>query len=130
MKLKPHHALCILLFSPEGHSEAYADAMRRKIQVLDENPQTAITLTAQLDEICGFCLYNNGGECEKAEETEPSDDRVLAWCGLEYGMTTPWSDLRERLDREILAKNRLHTACEGCMYVARCDREVKNKHCH
>ena len=126
MKLKPHHALCIILFSSKGHSQGYADAMRGKIAHLQANSHTEITLSTQLDDICGYCLHNNKGMCEKAEETDPSDDKILAWCGLEYGSKVQWSDLRERIVSEIIAKGRLRIACEGCMFVDRCECTVGN----
>ena len=120
--LRPHHGLCILLFSEEGHSAGYAAIMRKYISKLSENLQTEVILCAELDGICGICRHNNNSACEMAPGTEVSDERILEYCGLKFGGSLTWEELRKKLVDDIVAKGRLHNACEGCSYLSRCEK--------
>jgi len=121
LNLRPHHGLCVLLFSEEEHSEPYIAAMNKIITELDENPQTEIVLQPSLDIICGSCRHNLNSWCEKSDEVNISDDKILECCGLEYQTVLPWSEFRQKLIENIISKDLLRNVCAGCMYVDYCE---------
>ena len=120
LSLRPHHGLCILLFSEDEHSEPYIKMMNKIIDELGKNPQTEIILKSELDMICGSCSFSNNS-CEKSDEVIISDDKILAYCGLEYENVLPWSEFRQALVDNIINKGLLRAACEGCIYIEYCE---------
>ena len=123
MIMRPHHALCIILFLEEGHSVAYAAVMQEYIAFLNDNPETQLELTTELDGICLFCPFSHDEECEKADEVDVSDRKILRHVSMEFGETVGWVTLRERLIDEIIQKERLSEVCAGCKFLPRCDRQ-------
>jgi len=119
---KPHHALCIILFSEEGHSSPYISIMREHIEQLRNDPETEVILCSDLDAICGFCPHNDNSICEKANEVDVSDSTILSYCGLTFGSRLSWDDLRRKLIDNIVSKDLLKDACKGCVYLPRCEK--------
>ena len=119
--LRPHHGLCIILFSKIGHSETYAEIMSEHVELLNNNPQTEVVLGLTLDEMCGVCPHNNDSVCKKAVEVELSDSEILSYCGLEFGNVVKWEDLRKKLIDNIISKGLLHKTCPTCKYLPRCE---------
>ena len=120
LSLRPHHALCLLLFHPKGHSVRYANKMRQLIDTITQEKIQTVRMTAELDEICGHCPYNKQGHCEKSDEVSRSDAEILARCGLTVGESISWVSLRRRLLENIVAPNALSCVCAGCVYIERC----------
>jgi len=120
LKLRPHHGLCIILFDEEGHSAPYISIMRKIIENLRDNPKTKVALCRELDVVCGNCSHNANSNCGKSDEVVVSDDRILSYCGLGFGDTLSWKDFRQTLIDEIISKDLLSAACEGCDYLDRC----------
>ncbi|MCL2838620.1 MAG: DUF1284 domain-containing protein [Oscillospiraceae bacterium] len=118
--LRPHHGLCVILFDEEGHSAPYISIMRKIIENLRDNPKTKVILCRELDVICGSCSHNAGSNCGKADEVILSDDKTLSYCELEFGSRLNWEDFRQTLIDEIISKDLLLDACEGCDYLNRC----------
>ena len=125
--LKPHHALCIILFKKTGHSAPYASIMQEHIKLLKECPESEIVLSSDFDTICGYCPYNNDLICMKADEVEPSDKKILTYCGLDLEGQVKWDYLRQSLIDNILDKNLLRDVCKGCTYLDRCDQTNKER---
>jgi hypothetical protein len=124
--IRPHHALCILLFTPGGHSTPYTEAMYQIIDHLKSNPGQTIHLSSNLDSICGHCPYNQSGSCRKSDEVTISDQRILALCGLNTEKPVRWDSLQEKLTDTIFAKGKIKQVCKGCTYLSACDRICKN----
>jgi len=123
LNLRPHHGLCILLFSEDEHSLPYITMMNKIINELSENPKIEIVLSSELDMICSACLHNQNFTCEKSDEVDISDEKILTYCGLEYQTILTWSEFREILIEKIICKGLLREACDGCMYIKYCERK-------
>jgi len=121
LALRPHHALCLLLFCAEGHSARYAGKMRALIGQIERGEITGIRMIAALDEICGYCPHNENGLCAKEDEVLRSDARILALCGLTVGESISWAELKQRLVETIITQNALAHVCDGCTYLKRCE---------
>lgn len=121
LSLRPHHGLCVILFSEIGHSSPYASVMHKIITILATRPKTKVVLCAELDETCGFCPYNNKCICEKSEEVDVSGNQILSYCGLKLGCQLAWEDLRKKLIDNILNKGLLGDACKGYTYLPQCE---------
>jgi len=126
LHLRPHHGLCVILFDESGHSAPYISIMRKIIEILRRNPKTEVVLRRELDVICGNCSHNTDSVCGKADEVVLSDDRILSYCGLEFGNEICWDDFRQTLIDKIISKDSLPAACEGCDYLNRC---IKKQPC-
>jgi len=120
LSIRPHHAMCIILFSEIGHSAPYISIMREHIATLSSNPQTIVTLCSELDTICRFCPHNNNHICGKSDEVDISDRKILSYCGLEFGHQSTWENLQQNFVENILNMGLLCDACKGCMYLPRC----------
>ena len=120
LSLRPHHALCLLLFSPEGHSERYANKMQQLLAAIAQGEIKCIRMIEELDEICGYCPHNQNGRCEKADEVEDSDAKILRILGMEVNESISWIELTRRLRDDIVAENALPCVCKGCVYLSRC----------
>jgi len=120
LAMRPHHGLCLILFSPEGHSAAYASGMLKIIKMLGQSPQTEIALSLGLDAICACCPHNHAGICAKAYEVDPSDEMILNLCALKAGQNLMWEDFRRRLIENVLSAGELSRVCKGCMFLPRC----------
>jgi len=120
LSLRPHHALCLLLFCAVGHSERYASKMRQLIGAMEQGKIQTIRMIEELDEICGYCPHNQGGFCEKADEVSVSDAKILALCGMTVGESLSWIELRQRLISHIVSQSVLADVCAGCVYLKRC----------
>jgi len=127
LNLRPHHGLCILLFTEDEHSQPYITIMQKLISELDENPQTEIILKTELDMICGSCSHNQNGGCEKSDEVDISDDKILEYCDLSYDISLTWAEFRHKLIESIVDKDLLRTACYGCMYIKYCEEQKCKK---
>ena len=124
--LRPHHGLCMILFSEEGHSAAYASAIREHMEELNENPQTEVVLGLALDDMCGVCPHNSNSICGKSKEVDISDGAILSYCGLTLGDKLSWEDFRQRLIDNIISKGLLKNTCETCKYLRRCSETAKS----
>lgn len=122
--LKPHHALCIILFSESGHSTPYVSIMREHIGTLSEYPKTEVVLTSDFDAICGHCPHKNNLVCDKSDEVDLSDEKILSYCGIKFGRRYAWDDLRRKMMENILCKSLLGDVCKGCMYLPRCRKNI------
>ena len=118
--MRPHHGLCLILFSPEGHSAAYTSIMLEAIKMLEHSPQTEVILSLELDEICACCQYNHAGVCAKSHEVDPSDKMILNFCALKAGQKLSWEDFRRKLTANVLSADELARVCKGCMFLPRC----------
>ncbi|MCL2841902.1 MAG: DUF1284 domain-containing protein [Oscillospiraceae bacterium] len=120
LALRPHHALCLLLFCPDGHSVRYAEKMRQLIRRIEQEEGSHIRMIPTPDEICGYCPYYDQGLCQKEDEVFCSDVNVLARCGLRFGDVVPWAELRRGLIAHIVEAGVIDEVCRGCMYLVRC----------
>jgi len=127
LALRPHHALCLLLFCPAGHSIRYANKMRQLVLSLEQREIQNVRMIKELDEICGYCPHNKKGLCEKADEVLQSDAKILALCGMISGESISWMELRRRLLEDIVTKNTLACVCKGCVYLKRCEDKAAKK---
>ena len=118
--LRPHHALCLLLFSPLGHSKPYAGIMYELIEKIKGDMQQEIILHTNPDVICGYCPHNANSVCAKAREVDKSDSSILAYCSVNVGERISWEILRQKLIDTIIGAGNLQKACEGCQFLSRC----------
>ena len=123
LKLKPHHALCLLLFDPQGHSEPYSKIMHSLIDVLDSGQTHEIALLpgSELDIICEYCPHNDSGICEKSDEVRATGRKVLRLCGLNYGDIIAWESLRAEIIDKVITAGKISEVCEGCFYAVQCE---------
>jgi len=125
MKLRPHHALCLLVFDPHNHSEPYIEIMYSVIDKLNSKPEQKIMLSSGLDIICNYCPHNdkntkNGGICKKEEKVRAITQNILALVGVNIGETITWETLRSKMVDNIIANGRFGEACGGCSYFEQC----------
>ena len=117
--LRPHHALCAGFFRGKGYSAAFADNMTAVLEALRAS-DPLLTLRASADPICAACPHSLGGVCRSAEKTARYDAAALLLTGLRPGDTLRWSELRRRVEENILAPNRLGEVCGDCQWYALC----------
>jgi len=120
LHLRPHHALCVVLFNPKGHSQPYIEIMEKLTEHLESNPKKKIVLSDTLDITCNYCPHNDFGVCQKADETAEIVKNILELCGLNIGGEIIWENLRERVIDNIIAVNLLDKTCNSCSYLAQC----------
>lgn len=125
--LKPHHAICIILFSESGHSAPYASIMREHISMLSSHPKAEVVLSSVFDAICDYCPHNNNLVCEKSDEVEISDGKILSYCGLKFGDRLSWENFHQIIIDNILDKDLLRDSCKGCTYLSRCEQINKER---
>lgn len=124
IRLRPHHALCILHFIGKGYSEPFVLNMRRVIRILRQE-QAMVKLMMGADEICGSCSNNVQGVCRQEPTPARFDGRCLSRCGLREGQLLSWTTLRETVQKEILEKGYLSRICDGCQWLPLCQSVAK-----
>ena len=120
MELRPHHALCLLLFEPSNHSESYIKIMYSMIEKLNGDPAREITLSAGLDTICGSCPHNESGTCAKEDSVRVITQNILGLAGISIGDTMTWDALRQKINDGIITCGRLSEACGSCSFFEQC----------
>lgn len=55
IRLRPHHLLCLQTFVGHGYSPDFTKHMTYVKSLLTADPNTAITLVAGPDDLCGHC---------------------------------------------------------------------------
>lgn len=119
--LRPHHGLCILLFTRRGHSTPYSSVMIELTTLFRNEPKQRILLQTELDSVCEYCPHNEKGFCHKSDEVNESDRKILSYCGLESGHLLLWEEFEQRMFGNILKGDKLMEACAGCDYLSRCE---------
>ena len=61
--LRPHHLLCLQTFVGHGYSPDFTKHMTYVKSLLTADPNTAITLVAGPDDLCGHCPNCVDGSC-------------------------------------------------------------------
>ena len=63
IRLRPHHLLCLQTFVGHGYSPDFTKHMTYVKSLLTADPNTAITLVAGPDDLCGHCPNCVDGSC-------------------------------------------------------------------
>ena len=126
MKLRPHHLLCIQLFTGHGYDEAFTAYMTKTVSLLRSDPQTEILLQCGCDDLCAVCPHNRSGVCTEQEKTNRLDAAVLHECGLHDGQSAKWQMLSAAAREQILQTDRFAAVCGDCQWYALC-RETAGK---
>lgn len=124
MKLRPHHLLCIQLFTGCGYDEAFTANMRKNVQQLQQHPQTEILLHCGCDALCAVCPHNQKGVCSEQKKTDRLDAAVLRECGLQDGQSAAWQMLAAAARGRILQTDRFAAVCSSCQWYALCRETV------
>ena len=119
MRIRAHNLLCIQGFVGKGYSPEFVANMTAVIDELE--PDTAVTLLTEPDVLCAACpnlkdtgcgLHGLGSELGIASQ----DRDVLARLGLEDGAVASWSDILDRI-RKNVAPDDLDEICGSCPWL-------------
>ena len=123
--LRPHHALCLIGFVAENFSELYIEIMQHTISSFNNNPKQEITISLELDAICGYCPHNEKGVCKKSENVFEITQNILRLSGVSYGETMTWETLRSKMIANIVANGKFNETCGNCSYYEQCKEVVR-----
>jgi hypothetical protein len=131
LRIRPHHLLCICLYTGKGYDEAFVDHMDHLVGWFGNDPDAAFRLVMDSDDVCSACPNLTAqrmcalGECDIRRK-----DRIvletLGLCGnniYPYADTIAWIKLK--VTREVFdaccGDCRWHRA-EICSYETLLDR--------
>lgn len=120
MHLRPHHLLCIQLFTGRGYDAAFTAHMTEIVSALRRNPMTPVCIESAADDLCAACPRCIGGRCDAAEKTAALDRAVAAQCALTEHSVQPWQTLAASARNEILQSSAFHRICADCQWYQLC----------
>lgn len=117
IKIRPHHLLCMNLFSGKGYSDEFVYNMGRIIDRLSSGRALNITLVSGNDEICARCPnLAADGICRLGDGDVLRRDRdVLAILSLQDGGVYPYGDIIGKIKRSI-TRETFNACCVSCRW--------------
>ena len=120
LHLRPHHLLCVQMFTGHGYDAAFTAHLRETVARLHREPETPVQLCAGADDLCAFCPHLQGGICRSEAKTSSLDAAVLRILTLQSGVRGTWHSLADAAFNQILQAPAFHTVCSGCEWYALC----------
>lgn len=123
MNLRPHHLLCIQIFTGHGYNADFTAHMKSIVSELTENPKAEITVTQGCDELCKMCPNNINGVCNSLEKVALMDSDVLDICNLTYGENVLWTKASEKAMELIFETEMFNNICACCQWFELCRKK-------
>ncbi len=124
VRLRPHHLLCIQLFTGRGYDERFTAHMKNVIRELEAD--TGVLVTEGCDEICSQCPNRTGDGCDSGDRVLQLDRRVLESLGTDCGRELRWKDAAASVHDRILKTNVFDAICSECEWYALC-RHIRER---
>ena len=118
MKLRPHHFMCIQMFTGHGYNTEFTSHMEQIIEMLSD--ETAILIQEGCDEICEKCPNREQNNCRDYDKVRRLDDDVKDACGISYGDKIMWMDISSTVRERILNTELFERICHDCEWYALC----------
>lgn len=116
---RPHHFLCSLGYQGKGYDDAFKanmDAVVANGLHQQGGDETEITVTRQVDVICGPCPYRRGRGCASQEKIDGLDARHAERLQLDGGDIFTWGEAKDRIAAYV-KKGDLSQLCKGCQWL-------------
>ncbi len=114
IKLRGHHALCLLRFEGKGYSDSFVENMSKIQKNLDQ-----IQWIDTCDCICQACPHRKGKQCIY-EKVNTYDEKVMKEMGFEKNQTVQWKKIKPLLEKLDLSK-----ICSDCQWYSICKKDLK-----
>lgn len=118
MKLRPHHFMCIQMFTGHGYNAEFTSHMEQKIKMLSD--ETTILVKEGCDDICQKCPNREDNACREFEKVRRLDEGVMAACGIEYRDEFEWNDISSVVREQILDTELFGEICRECEWYSLC----------
>ena len=118
MKLRPHHFMCIQMFTGHGYNAEFTSHMEQIIKMLSD--ETTILVKEGCDDICQKCPNREDNACREFEKVRRLDEGVMAACGIEYGDELQWNDIASAVREQILDTELFGEICCDCEWYGLC----------
>lgn len=115
IKLRAHHALCLLSFEGKGYSSHFVKNMSEVQKNLDE-----IQFIESCDCICQACYHRNGSRCAYTK-VKGYDQKVLKEMTFKKDKTYQWKEIKP-----LLEKLDLSNICSDCQWFSICKKRRLN----
>lgn len=131
MYIRAHHILCIQGFQGYGYSKDFVDNMTELTENINSNPDLKIEIIDECDIICSRCPYNNGGICQKRQDSfqkvRDTDLRVLKKLGLKKGMKLKAKDIFFLANEKLKNISDIQDICGDCEWKEICNWFISRK---
>ena len=124
MKLRPHHFMCIQMFTGHGYNTEFTSHMEQKIKMLSD--ETTILVKEGCDDICQKCPNREQNTCRDFAKVRRLDDDVKDACGISYSDKIMWMDISSTVREQILDTELFGEICCDCEWYGLC-RETLTK---
>ncbi len=127
IKFRPHHFMCTLGFQGKGYSQQFVDNYAAIASQLKTDPNTLITVTSTLDDICHACPHQLTNKlCSSQTKIDKLDSAHQEILGLTEGQVISWRQAQE-LIKNHMTISQFHLACEGCEWkeLGVCEEALK-----
>lgn len=124
MQLRPHHFLCIPMFTGKGYDEMFTLHMTRIKKMLFDDMEIKIIIQKGCDELCKRCPNRKHGFCTEYEKVRRLDEKVMAACGCSYGDEVVWMDIICSVRKKIFDAGLFEHICCECEWYSICT-EIK-----
>ena len=118
VKLRPHHFLCIQLFTGHGYDDRFTAHMYGTIRLLSAGAQ--VLVQEGCDDICEKCLNRNKSLCKSFDKVRGLDEAVRAVLGVSYGDQLAWKDITVKVQKEIFGRSSFDNICRDCEWYGLC----------
>ncbi|MBP3900763.1 MAG: DUF1284 domain-containing protein [Blautia sp.] len=118
MKLRPHHFMCIQMFTGHGYNAEFTSHMEQKIKMLSD--ETTILVQEGCDEICEKCPNREQNTCRDFAKVRRLDDDVKDACGISYSDKIMWNDIASAVREQILDTELFGEICCECEWYSLC----------
>ena len=119
MKLRPHHFMCIQMFTGHGYNAEFTSHMEQKIKMLSD--ETTILVQEGCDEICEKCPNREQNTCRDFAKVRRLDDDVKDACGISYSDKIMWMDISSTVRERILNTELFERICHDCEWHDLCN---------
>jgi hypothetical protein len=118
LRLRPHHFLCIQLFTGHGYDDVFTAHMYGTIKLLSDEAQ--VLVQEGCDDICEKCPNRNKSLCKSFDKVRGLDKAVRAVLGVSYGDLLAWKDITTKVQKEIFGGASFDGICRDCEWYGLC----------
>lgn len=121
--LRPHHLLCIRMFTGKGYDDRSVLQMRYVIAKFDD-PESSVRLLTGCDEICKGCPHVKNGVCDFNASVVKKDRATLEYLGLAEGEIRSSSLLRSLVEDRLSVLRDIEEVCGVCEWSTLCNQRL------
>jgi hypothetical protein len=114
LKIRPHHLMCMQMYTGHGYDCKFVLHMNEVVSKLDE-----IIIQEGCDEICTHCPHKKG-QCVSYEKVKRLDESVLSCCDLHYGEHVRWNEVAKKVRETIFETPMFEKICGDCGWYDLC----------